>query len=134
MVILTSNGRKYLPPEILRRCQRLSVPFPDRNRMKEIIKSIVKGKIFIPSGMLDIVYKIGAIIRKENYENSPSPKEMALLMLDLQGLALSGETNLQIWREVASKYLTKEGGAKNRLYPVSSRAKMELGKSSKSLV
>ena len=112
LVILTSNGRKELPPEILRRCQRISVPFPDRDRMTEIIDSILKGKIFIPSGMLDLVYKIGDILRKDNDENSPSPKEMALLMIDLQGLVLSGESDLQIWREIAASYLTKEGGAK----------------------
>ena len=111
MIILTSNGRRELRQEVLRRCQRIGVPYPERPRLDNIIQGIASGVgAPLPQGLLNLLIRIGAQLRKENAENAPSPKEMALCGIDLLVLGYHKITDTDIWREVAASYLVKEGG------------------------
>ena len=107
-VVLTTNGRRKLRPEVLRRCQRVHVPLPENGRLEKIIRQISQRAI--PEGLLDVVVRIGDNVRQENQENAPSPKEMAFCCLDLLALAERGEYDSELWREVAASWLTKAGG------------------------
>lgn len=107
-VVLTSNGRRKLRPEVMRRCQRITVSLPEDGRIQRIIRQI--AGIDIPAKMLDLVIRIGAAVGKENEENAPSPKEMAMCCVDLISLYEQGENDPAVWREIAASWLTKEGG------------------------
>lgn len=108
-VVLTSNGRRDLRPEVLRRCQKIHVSLPENGRMVQIIEQI--AGIPIPENLLDLVTRIGEAVRKDNADNAPSPKEMALCCVDLIELAKSGEADQEVVREVGASWLTKSGGA-----------------------
>jgi MoxR-like ATPase len=43
ILILTSNSEKHLPDAFLRRCVYYNIPFPDRDRLMEIIASRIHG-------------------------------------------------------------------------------------------
>ena len=104
VVVLTTNGRRELRPEVLRRCQRLYLPLPDKARMKEIVLAIAKQEI--PAGLLDLVVRLGMKLQSEDPEMAPSPKELAYLALDI--LALQGQqVEAKIVEEVASSWLFK---------------------------
>ena len=57
VVILTSNGERDFPPPFLRRCIRLTIPEPDIDRLKEIVKAHFKEEP-------DILEKANLIITK----------------------------------------------------------------------
>lgn len=107
-VVLTSNGRRKLRPEVLRRCQRVPVPLPENGRQRQIIQQL--AGVTIPDDLLDLVVRLGEAVRKVDVEQAPSPKELALLCVDILAMAEAGEDNLEIWRQVAASWLVKEGG------------------------
>lgn len=107
-VVLTSNGRRQLRPEVLRRCQRVHVPLPDNGRLVKIVREIA-GSVAIPDGLLNLAIRLGEAVRKDEEEAAPSPKEITLCCVDLLGLARAGERDSQIFGKVAASYLTKSG-------------------------
>lgn len=107
-VILTSNGRRKLRPEVLRRCQRVHVPLPENGRLQKIVKQI--AGINIPANLLDLVIRLGETVRRSVPESSPSPKELAMCCVDLIALSKANVHNGDIWRETAASWLVKEGG------------------------
>ncbi len=109
VVILTSNGRRELRPEVLRRCQRVYVPLPDKKRLFEIVRQIAGG-IVLPDGLLSVLFRIADALRKADSELAPSPKEIALCACDLLRLTAIGTDEMVIWREVAASWLVKNGG------------------------
>ena len=108
VVIITSNGRRKLRQEVLRRCQRVSVPLPDNGRLQKIVRQIA-GRA-IAQRALDLVVRIGDKVRGKDLEAAPSPKELALCLVDLHTLREQGVEDLAVWREVAAGWLTKTGG------------------------
>ena len=104
-VVLTSNGRRALRPEVLRRCQRVHIPLPERERLEQIISQIAGVKI--PPKLMDLVIRLGQAISQEDAEAAPSPKEMALCCVDLLALTDTGEHKSEIWRAVAASWLVK---------------------------
>lgn len=107
-VVLTSNGRRQLRPEVLRRCQRIHVPLPDNGRLQRIVRQLAGNKI--PDGLLELVIRLGEGVRRQDADSAPSPKELALCALDLLTLAQSGVKDNQVWREVGASWLVKTGG------------------------
>lgn len=108
-VVLTSNGRRKLRPEVLRRTQRVPVPLPSNGTLEKIVRQIA-GDAKIPSGLLELVIRIGDKIRGDEPESAPSPKELALCCIDLLHLAQADCHDSEVWREVTASYLTKNGG------------------------
>lgn len=112
LIILTSNGRRELRQEVLRRCQRIHVPYPERPRLDHIIQGIATSVgVPLPEGLLSLLIRMGAKLRKDNPENAPSPKEMALCGIDMMVLGHHKITDVDIWRDVAVSYMVKDGGA-----------------------
>jgi MoxR-like ATPase len=107
-VIITSNGRRELYPEVLRRAQRIDVPFPDRERLKNIVEGIVPMEV--PPRLLDLVFRLGDSIRRQDPNNGPSPKEISLLLIDLMILKQRGNLDKNQVRQVGMSYLVKFGG------------------------
>ena len=107
-VVITSNGRRKLRPEVLRRCQRIHVEVPTGDRLREII--LQEAGRAVPKGLLDLVVRMGEAVRKASEESAPSPKEMAHCIVDLLCLAESGCHDAEVWGEVAVSYLVKKGG------------------------
>ena len=110
VVILASNGRRELRPEVLRRCQRGNVPLPDNGRLREIVRQIA-GEVEIPDGLLSVLVRIADAVRKADPELAPSPKELALCAGDLLEVATLSVTDENLWRDVAASWLVKGGGA-----------------------
>ena len=107
-VVLTSNGRRKLRPEVLRRAQRVHVPLPENGRRERIIRQIAGCPI--SDALLALAIRIGEKVREENEENAPSPKEVAFFLIDLLALVKSEEGDSEVWRQVAASWLTKAGG------------------------
>ena len=117
VVCLTTNGRRELRPEVLRRCQRISFKSPNIERMKEIILSIISGTYQVPGGLLDVICRIGIAIRQISEERAPSPKELANLLIDLLTLKESGVMDAAIVKEVAASWLFKSPADLESFHP-----------------
>lgn len=107
MLILTSNGRRQLRTETLRRMQRIPVHFPDQKRLEGIIQQIV-GDEWIPRRLMEQVIRFADQMRREDPEMAPAPKEMALFIVDAMNLAYSDNWDLEVWRDVFASYFTKD--------------------------
>lgn len=107
LVVLTSNGRREFRTELLRRCQRVNVPWPSDDRLKAVIRAIVGPENALPEALLDLVVRIGGAIRDKDEELAPSPKEMALCAMDMLALAEANVSDVEGWRQVAAGWLTK---------------------------
>jgi MoxR-like ATPase len=107
-VILTSNGRRALRPEVLRRCQRITVPRPDRSRQAAIVRQLTGPGV--PAALLSLLIRIGDAVHAASPEQAPSPKEIALCALDLLTLSRDGDPEVPVIREVAASWLVKGGG------------------------
>lgn len=109
-VVLTSNGRRALRPEVLRRCQRIALPLPTGERLKEVIRSTVPGTR-IPQGLLDLLIRLGDLVGNLSEEDRPSPKEVGLCAVDLLNLA-ADSSDQETFQLVATSWLVKGGGLK----------------------
>ena len=72
VVILTSNGERDFPPPFLRRCIRLTMPEPDIDRLKDIVKAHFKEEL---KQEPDILEKAKAII--DQYKKLQQEGELA---------------------------------------------------------
>lgn len=103
-VVLTSNGRRQLPGEVLRRTVRVSCPFPTGQLLKDICREIGGP---LSEGLLDLAIRIGDSVRKDDVELAPSPQELAYFCQDMMVLAELGELGIAHIREAAAGHLTK---------------------------
>lgn len=108
-VILTSNGKRTLRPEVLRRCQRIHVPFPEQDSLVHIMHAITRKEL--PSNVVNAVVRIGNAIRTNEADLAPSPKELAFCCIDILALSRHHVSDPEIWRQVAASWLIKQGGA-----------------------
>lgn len=108
LVVLTTNGRRELRPEVLRRTQRVPVDRPGRDRMRTIVETIAAREL--PRGLLDVLLRLADAQQAHAPEQAPSPKEVALCALDLIQLAGMPETPREVWRTVTASWLVKAGG------------------------
>lgn len=113
-VVLTSNGRRELRPEVQRRAQRVHVPRPEPQRLRQIVQQIATGDGGrLPCGLVDVLLRVGDALHKHQQapEQAPSPKELAMAGLDCVQLAQASVHDLAVWREVAASWLVKGAGA-----------------------
>ena len=107
-VVLTTNGRRTLRSEVLRRCQRIHFPYPSEERLRKIIYTILNWDKGQYAGLVQLAAKIGVAISKADAEEAPSPKELAFLCLDAMTLTMAGnETTTECWQELGRSYLVK---------------------------
>lgn len=107
VVVMTTNGRRELSPEVLRRGQRVEVPLPTGKKHRQIVSSIAGGGL--PAGLVDLLCKIGEKLAKEiDPEMAPSPKELALCGIDMVELA-KADFDHELIRQIAGSWLSKDG-------------------------
>jgi MoxR-like ATPase len=91
IVILTSNSEKGLPDAFLRRCIYYDIPFPDRERMAQIVANRV-GEIEaghpLLTDALDIFYRLRSSEVKLGLRKKPSTAELInwLQILRMRGV------------------------------------------------
>lgn len=108
VVVCTANGdvRGRCREALLRRCQRVAVPLPRDDDLKKIVRGIAQRPV--PEGLMDLLIRLGDLVRADEEANAPSPKELALCARQLLTLGEAGEsTSLAVWRDTAAGFLTK---------------------------
>jgi MoxR-like ATPase len=76
ILVLTSNSEKNLPDAFLRRCVFYHIPFPDKERLKEIVERRLKlGSAFTPR-MLDRALAHFEQIRELSLRKKPATAEL----------------------------------------------------------
>lgn len=104
--ILTSNGRRMLRTETLRRLYRVNVPYPSISVQRQIVleQSVAGAREALAACMVKIAETLRA---KLGYEVAPSPKEVT----DACDMAiwLQAESR-EIFAEMLAGKLLKEGG------------------------
>ena len=96
LIVITSNSEKDLPDAFLRRCVYYNIPFPDRERMEEIIANRLGlysagGSQFL-SDALDLFYQLraaGGGLRKK-----PATAELLGWIIALRGLSEDSDNPL----------------------------------------
>ena len=96
LIIITSNSEKDLPDAFLRRCVYYNIPFPDRDRLQEIIANRLgiysAGSSPFLSAALELFYELraaGSGLRKK-----PATAELLDWILALQGMSKDAENPL----------------------------------------
>jgi MoxR-like ATPase len=94
IVVITSNSEKDLPDAFLRRCVYYNIPFPERERMRQIVDNrlgaFVAGTDGFVDDALDLFYALRAT--QGGLRKNPSTAEMLGWMLALKDMA-PGQTN-----------------------------------------
>lgn len=86
VVVITSNSEKALPDAFLRRCVYYHIPFPERARLLEIIRSRLGNEL--PSAMLNDALDLFTQLREQSsgLRKKPSTAELLSWLLTLQQL------------------------------------------------
>lgn len=128
VLILTSNSEKNLPDAFLRRCAYYHIPFPDQDKLLEIVRSQVELKPEVSDNLLRQLIKHFEDIRKYNLKKKPATAELLAWVGKLQqhdilihkGMDLSDQ---ELKERIADTYLllakTREDRETlfNRLFP-----------------
>jgi MoxR-like ATPase len=95
VVIITSNSERQLPPAFLRRCVYYHIPFPNQQRLKEIVSARL-GQDLVANGKLlgeavDLFYRMRDAL---NLRKKPSTAELLGWLVALRNHFRSPETSL----------------------------------------
>jgi len=84
LLILTSNSEKTLPEAFLRRCAYYNIPFPDENRLMQIIEARLGS--FARGDFLDQALKIFFHLRNSGLRKKPSTAELLNWLMVLRDI------------------------------------------------
>jgi len=104
ILILTSNSEKHLPDAFLRRCVYHHIPFPERDRLKEIVAARIgqfRTNSKLLSDALELFFDMRAI---EGLEKPPATGELLVWLLYLTQRGVSVDDSLR-----EHKPIVKEG-------------------------
>ena len=94
IVVITSNSEKDLPDAFLRRCIYYNIPFPDRDRLSEIITNRLGlnsgGSSEFLKNVLDLFYSL----RRGGLRKKPATAELLGWIITLQEIAKNQENPL----------------------------------------
>lgn len=85
VLVLTSNSEKHLPAAFLRRCVYYHLPFPDGDRLKQIIASRV-ADLAIGTAFIDSALSIFQTLRSSNLHKAPATAELLNWIITLQSI------------------------------------------------
>ncbi len=103
LIIITSNGMRDFSSAFLRRCGRYSIPFPDSEKLKDIVKLHIPD---METQLLDnIISEFMRIRETEGLKHKPSPAELLdwIRVLRRRGVSDVSQGNLE-----ALHFLIKE--------------------------
>lgn len=88
ILIITSNSEKDLPDAFLRRCVYYNVPFPERNRLEEIVAKRLQLSVGDRSPFLQPILDLFDRLRspQSGLRQKPSTAELLSWLLTLQSL------------------------------------------------
>lgn len=95
VLIITSNSEKHLPDAFLRRCTYYHIPFPDEDRLKEIVTERLGDAIELDNGFLEESLKLFDELRKPSGQirKKPSTAELLGWLVALRRMAPKGDAN-----------------------------------------
>lgn len=85
VLVLTSNSEKHLPAAFLRRCVYYHLPFPNKERLEQIIASRV-ADLAVGSEFLDSALSIFQTLRNSNLHKAPATAELLNWIITLQSM------------------------------------------------
>ncbi len=109
IVIITSNSEKDLPEAFLRRCIYYNIPFPERDRLKEIVSNHLE--LASDSKFLQDAIALFERLRKSGLRKKPATAELLSWLLALQGFKTEPEivlTETNICQTLSSLIKTTE--------------------------
>jgi MoxR-like ATPase len=109
IVIITSNSEKDLPEAFLRRCIYYNIPFPEPDRLKEIVSNHLD--LASDSKFLQEVIALFERLRKSGLRKKPATAELLSWLLALQGFKTEPEivlTETNIRQTLSSLIKTTE--------------------------
>jgi MoxR-like ATPase len=109
IVIITSNSEKDLPEAFLRRCIYYNIPFPEPDRLKEIVSNHLD--LASDSKFLKDAIALFERLRKSGLRKKPATAELLSWLLALQGFKTETEivlTETNIRQTLSSLIKTTE--------------------------
>jgi MoxR-like ATPase len=109
IVIITSNSEKDLPEAFLRRCIYYNIPFPESDRLKEIVSNHLD--LASDSKFLKDAIALFERLRKSGLRKKPATAELLSWLLALQGFKTESEivlTETNIRQTLSSLIKTTE--------------------------
>ena len=92
IVIITSNSEKDLPEAFLRRCIYYNIPFPEPDRLKEIVSNHLD--LASDSKFLQDAIALFERLRKSGLRKKPATAELLSWLLALQGFKTEPEKEI----------------------------------------
>jgi MoxR-like ATPase len=88
ILVLTSNSEKHLPDAFLRRCVYYNIPFPDKERLEQIIDAHLESVFSHSQGFLQEAMAFFWLLRDQasGLRKSPSTAELLNWLTALHGL------------------------------------------------
>jgi MoxR-like ATPase len=100
LIVMTSNSEKNLPDAFLRRCVFYHIPFPEGDKMRQIIEAQLKNAATEQvKANLDEIEKIFKEIRKQVVRKKPATAELVSFVraLEMDGLLQQPKPDVKTW-------------------------------------
>ena len=111
LLIMTSNSEKNLPDAFLRRCVFYSIPFPDDQRLADILEAQLESSLNAAGhAHIHEIIRLFGQIRERSVRKKPATAELVAFakMLELDGmLGQSSDKNYRKWYEQHLSLLLK---------------------------
>ena len=101
IVIITSNSEKGLPDAFLRRCIYYNIPFPDHDRLEQIVLNRVNGLAAQQGGALGDILELFSRLRQEaaGLRKKPGTAELLNWTTALVGMGVNPSDRLNVQSE-----------------------------------
>ena len=100
LIVMTSNSEKNLPDAFLRRCVFYHIPFPEGDKMRQIIEAqLTNAATEQVKANLDEIEKIFKEIRKQVVRKKPATAELVSFVraLEMDGLLQQPKPDVKTW-------------------------------------
>ncbi len=97
LLIITSNSEKHLPDAFLRRCTYYHIPFPEKERMIEIVTARLSGDVDLDEPFLGDALELFYELRQNRSQvrKKPSTAELLNWLVTLRRLAPAADNPLR---------------------------------------
>lgn len=108
VVVITSNSEKHLPDAFLRRCIYYDIPFPDRERLEEIVARRIAAFSAGRCNLLDSALELFSVLRSDRVglQKRPGTAELINWLSILASLGADPEQGLKACCSIARRTLS----------------------------